>query len=269
MIVKLLEHTPNIEQLISTSAKLCYSNSNIEDLFEKQSPEKVEEFLNKLMSYSHLSPLEHATFTFAIEGVSRSLTHQLVRHRIASYSQQSQRYVKLNQFEYIVPPSIENNEKAKVIFIDSMQQSQKAYDEIVNYLMIKEIMDYCIKSNKMYPRSSNDSFLQWFKEEDKNKYLQIEKTALEDARYVFPNACETKIIVTFNIRSLLNFLEHRCCSRAQWEIRDLAEKMLRLVKPLAPNIFKKSGPPCLKGRCSEGLMTCGEMAQMKQKYLTE
>ena len=133
--VKLLQHTPEPEKLIATAAKLCYSPSDIESLFNKQDPENVEKFLNRLTSMGHLSPTEHITFTFAIEGVSRALTHQLVRHRISSVSQQSQRYVKLDQFEYIVPPAIENNEEAKGIFLKHMEQTQEAYDRMVELII--------------------------------------------------------------------------------------------------------------------------------------
>ncbi|MDU7111165.1 MAG: FAD-dependent thymidylate synthase, partial [Clostridium perfringens] len=116
--VKLLQYTPEPEKTIAAAAKLCYSPVGVDDILENLTDEGAEKFLNMLMSYGHMSPIEHVSFTFAVEGVSRSLTHQLVRHRIASYSQQSQRYVKLDQFEYIVPPAIENDEVAKKLFID-------------------------------------------------------------------------------------------------------------------------------------------------------
>ena len=100
--VKLIQYTKEAEKTIAAAAKLCYSAVGVDDIVSNLNEENVEKFLNMLMSYGHQSPIEHVSFTFAVEGVSRSLTHQLVRHRIASYSQQSQRYVKLNQFEYIV-----------------------------------------------------------------------------------------------------------------------------------------------------------------------
>ena len=181
--VNLISYTPEPEKIISCAAKLCYSPVGVDKIQENLNDEKIKSFLSMLMACGHESTIEHVSFTFAIEGVSRTLTHQLVRHRIASYSQQSQRYVKLNQFEYIIPPEIENNEKAKQIFINSMKQSQKAYDELSDILVEKYIKD-------------------GYKKRD------AEKKAIEDARYVFPNACETKIIVTMNARTLMNFFKH-------------------------------------------------------------
>ena len=93
-----------------------------------------------------------------------------------------------------------------------------------------------------------------------------EKKAIEDARYVLPNACETKMIVTMNARSLYNFFAHRCCERAQWEIRELADAMLMLVKEVAPVLFKNAGPSCVCGPCPEGKMSCGKAAEKRAKY---
>ncbi|WMJ80320.1 FAD-dependent thymidylate synthase [Clostridium sp. MB40-C1] len=239
--VKLIEYTPNPERVIASAAKLCYSAVGVDEILEGLNEKNVQEFLDRLMSYGHTSTIEHISFTFAVEGVSRSLTHQLVRHRIASYSQQSQRYVKLNQFEYVIPPEIEHNEEAKEIFIKSMEESQNAYDKIVEILKEKYI---------------NQGM----------KKLSAQKKAIEDARYVFPNACETKIMLTMNARSLMNFFEHRCCNRAQWEIRALADEILKLVKKAAPILFKNSGPKCLKGNCPEGTMTCGDISNVRNKY---
>ena len=239
--VKLIEYTPNPEKVIASAAKLCYSASSIDDILEGLDEENVESFLKRLMSYGHASPIEHVSFTFGVEGVSRSLTHQLVRHRIASYSQQSQRYVKLNQFEYIVPPEIEKDDNAKKIFVEAMENSQKAYDQIVDILREKHM-------------------------ESGMKKLAAEKKAIEDARYVFPNACETKIVLTMNARSLMNFFEHRCCNRAQWEIHALADEMLKQVREVAPILFKKAGPSCVAGKCPEGTMTCGYIEEVRKKY---
>lgn len=240
--VTLIEHTPNPEKVIAAAAKLCYSAVGVDDILEGLSEEKTESFLNRLMSYGHMSPIEHVSFTFGVEGVSRSLTHQLVRHRIASYSQQSQRYVRLNQFEYIIPPEIEEDNYAKAIFIKSMEDSQHSYDELVKVLKEKYI-----------------------KRGMKN--LEAEKKAIEDSRYVFPNACETKVILTMNARSLINFFQHRCCNRAQWEIHSLADEMLKEVRKVAPLLFNNIGPVCVNGKCSEGAMTCGSMNEVKEKYL--
>ena len=233
MKVALLNSTINPELLIATAAKLCYSPSSIEELKKKQTEEGIEKFLNMLMSYGHQSPIEHVSFTFAVEGVSRSLSHQLVRHRIASYSQQSQRYVKLNQFDYIVPPAINNNEKCKEIYVNAMKNIQRDYNIITDYLI------------KGYLEQGLDKKV-------------AEKKAIEDARYLFPNACETKIILTMNARSLMNFFNHRCCNRAQWEIKALANEMLKQVKKVAPTLFKNAGAPCRKGYCPEGKMQCQE-----------
>ncbi len=242
--VRLIEYTPNPEKLVAAAAKLCYSSVGVEDIMEKMDEDKIEKFLNMLLSYGHESPIEHISFTFGVEGVSRSLTHQLVRHRIASYSQQSQRYVRLEQFEYVIPPSIDSDEEAKKIFISSMVEAQNNYNQIVDRLKAKYISQGMTNS-------------------------QADKKAIEDARYVFPNACETKILFTMNARSLLNFFQHRCCERAQWEIRAMAEEMLKQVKKVAPMIFKYAGPSCVNGSCSEGSMSCGKTLEVRKKYRGE
>ncbi|MBU5226947.1 FAD-dependent thymidylate synthase [Clostridium senegalense] len=261
--VKLIEHTPNPEKVVASAAKLCYSSVGVDEILEGLDENKTNKFIEMLMNYGHYSPVEHISFTFAIEGVSRSLTHQLVRHRVASYSQQSQRYVKLKQFQYIVPPNIEKNEKAKEIFINAMKKNQKDYDDIVEILYNdsynSEIQKY-IESNKL---ECEDEIDEKVKKRIKNSSI---KKAIEDARYVFPNACETKIIVTMNARELMHFFAHRCCNRAQWEIRNMADEMLKEAKKVAPTIFKFSGPSCLKGSCPEGTMTCGEILKIKDKY---
>ncbi|MEG0641119.1 MAG: FAD-dependent thymidylate synthase [Clostridium sp.] len=247
--VKLIAHTENPEKIIAAAAKLCYSNSSVEDILDELTDDKTQKFIGMLMSLSHESPIEHVSFTFAVEGVSRSLTHQLVRHRIASYSQQSQRYVKLNQFEYVIPPEIQNIKEAKDIYISSMEDSQRTYDNLTQVLF----------DNHFKNEVKNGST------EEKARKI-AEKKAIEDARYVFPNACETKIVLTMNARTLYNFFKHRCCSRAQWEIRALADEMLRQVKNIAPTLFAKCGPACVSGPCSEGAMTCGEIIQVRQRY---
>ncbi|TPB34699.1 FAD-dependent thymidylate synthase, partial [Burkholderia pseudomallei] len=165
-----------------------------DEIEQNLTDESVEKFLNMLINIGHESPLEHVTFTFAVEGISRSCSHQIVRHRIASFSQQSQRYVKLDQFEYIVPPEIESIEEAKELFIDAMNKDQEAYDKLVDILFEKHY-------NNLIESGKNE------KEAKRN----AEKKAIEDARYVFPNACETKMVFTMNTRSLYNFFNHRCC----------------------------------------------------------
>ncbi len=234
MMVKLVRHTPEPERTVAMSARLCYSPIGAAQLEEKISDEQAANLVRKLVSMGHLSTLEHVTFTFAIEGVSRVLTHQLVRHRIASYSQQSQRYVKEHDFETIVPASIASKPEAKAKFDKLMTEIQAMYDE----------------------------------------FIALDIPA-EDARYILPNATETKIVCTFNARSLLNFFSLRCCTRAQWEIRALANEMLRQCQAVAPVIFENAGPTCVsEGVCHEGAMSCGRLqailaaktkAEQKQK----
>ncbi|NLN84272.1 MAG: FAD-dependent thymidylate synthase, partial [Firmicutes bacterium] len=182
MKVILLNHTPNPDQLVAAAARLCYSPVGADQLLEKMTEKQVFTLVDDLLAMGHESPIEHVSFTFAIEGVSRALSHQLVRHRIASFSQQSQRYVKEDAFDYIIPPSIAQDAEAKAAFVSLMEQIQSTYNQL---------------SSKGIPS--------------------------EDARYVLPNACETKIVVTMNARSLYNFLTVRLCTRAQWEIRKMAE----------------------------------------------
>ena len=242
MNVKLIAYTPEAEKLIASAAKLCYSSVGVEQIEKNLTQDKVEKFVSMLQSYGHESPIEHVSFTFAVEGVSRSLTHQLVRHRIASYSQQSQRYVKLEGFEYIVPPSIAGDEKLLKSYKDAMDNINKSYCYLADELKQKYIEQGLDERNS-------------------------EKKAIEDARYVFPNACETKIVFTMNARTLMNFFRHRCCQRAQWEIRLMADNMLQLVKDVAPSIFKYAGPSCVKTSCPEGRMSCGKVDEMRKRYL--
>ena len=217
MHVELLNYTPRPEVQVARAARLCYYGSDIDQLKETMTPVKSAELVRKLVKMGHLSTVEHVTFTFGIEGVSRALSHQLVRHRIASYSQQSQRYVDGAHFGYVVPPSVQENEEALHTFETQMASATAAY----------AILRDC-------------------------------GIPAEDARFVLPNATDTKIICTFNVRSLYNFFEHRCCNRAQWEIRALAWKMLQLCREVAPVLFENAGPGCLRGACPEGDMTCGK-----------
>ncbi len=226
--VKLLEVTGNALALIYSACRQCYSDEFGGDIFDKikDDREKQAAFIKKIVSSGHESPLEHVKFTFAVEGVSRALTHQLVRHRMASYSQQSQRYVKEKDFDYVVPPSIAANPEAKAEFEKTMSSIQQSYTRISAIL----------SENGLSGEAAN-----------------------QDARFVLPQAAETKIIVTMNCRQLLHFFKHRCCSRAQWEIRVLAERMLALCRKSLPEIFSKAGAKCLSlGFCPEGgRFTCG------------
>lgn len=217
--VTLISYTLDPEQTIVAGIRQCYSDKGGAELKEKTPLETTQRLINQIVKSGHTSTIEHANFTFAIEGISRALTHQLVRHRIASYSQQSQRYVAMKEdFNYILPPAIRNKPEALKIYENVIKQIAGAYQDL----------------------------------------LKLDIKA-EDARYLMPNAAETKIVVTMNARSLLHFFEKRLCTRAQWEIRKMAELMLELVKPVAPEIFKHAGPTCVTDKiCWEGNMSCGK-----------
>lgn len=144
--VKLIEYTPQPERIVAMSARLCYSPVGAEELSEQMTAEQVEKLVNKIIAMGHLSTLEHVSFTFAIEGVSRVLTHQLVRHRIASYSQQSQRYVKEHDFEFIIPPSIAKNEAAKQRYGQLMKHIRSVYDELIALGVHQEDARYCLSN---------------------------------------------------------------------------------------------------------------------------
>lgn len=278
MKVELMSHTLAPAAVVASAAKLCYSKAGIDDVREKLTMEEINRFLEHLNKIGHESPFEHAYFTFAIEGISRACSHQIVRHRIASFSQQSQRYVKLEQFEYIMPPAIEANPYTKYRFEKHMERTQELYDD----LRRKLILD---KFKADYPSTYAENEDSWFKagmlgqanyHHDIVEYLRdaypetirdLEKKAIEDARYVFPNACETKMVVTMNARSLFNFFKHRLCNRAQWEIQEVAEGMLKEVAKIAPQIFGHVAPDCVYGKCGEGSMSCGKSKEMKEKYL--
>jgi thymidylate synthase (FAD) len=223
MKVTLLTHTPEPEKLVAAAARLCYSDKQVSEIMDNFTEEKVEKFIDKLVALGHESPLEHVSFTFGIEGISRACSHQLVRHRIASYSQKSQRYVNEKEFGYIVPNSIHR--------INPLCEfGGNTWD----YFDIMDLLN------------------EWYK-------LAIkEGMEPEDARMILPNACETSIIVTMNVRTLLNFFKHRDCNRAQWEIRSVAREMMKLCKEVAPKLFAKAGASCRYGKCSEGEMSCGE-----------
>jgi len=250
--VHLVTCTPRPEETIAAAARLCYSRVGVEGIKGKMREEEVEKFLKVLMDMGHESPVEHVSFTFAAEGISRALTHQLVRHRIGcSYSQQSQRYVKLEQFDYVVPPSINSIPEAREIFIRAMKEDQEYYNRLVELLVERYSREVSPHGKVM------------------GKQLKaIEKRAIEDARYVFPNACETKIVFTMNARALFNFFCQRCCERAQWEIRELAVEMLKGVRAVAPVLFNKAGPACIKGPCPEGDMSCGKIEEVRKKFVS-
>lgn len=217
MHVELLYHTPDPERAIATAARLCYAPVGAAELMETMPEERVRSVLTTIMSSGHFSTLEHASYTFAIDGVSRALTHQLVRHRIASFNQQSQRYVKFTDGVAVVKPaSVAASPEKEAVFDEAIEACVSAY---------RKLLDAGVPA--------------------------------EDARYLLPNAAESKIVVTMNVRELLHFFSLRCCNRAQWEIRDMAHRMLELARPTAPFVFADAGAPCVRGACPEGKMTCG------------
>ena len=210
MHVELLYHTPDPERAIATAARLCYAPVGAAELMETMPEERVRSVLSTIMGSGHFSTLEHASYTFAVDGVSRALTHQLVRHRIASFNQQSQRYVRFaDGVATVKPESVAESEEASAVFDQAIAAAVEAYGKLL------------------------------------------------DAGYLLPNAAETKIVITMNVRELLHFFSLRCCNRAQWEIRDMAHRMLELARPTAPFIFLDAGAPCVGGTCPEGKMTCG------------
>ena len=241
MEVKLLTYTQNPEKIVAAAAKLCYAKSDIATLMDGLTDEKVCLFLNKLSDLGHQSPTEHASFTFGIEGVSRSFLAQISRHRLASLSVQSQRYVDMTNAGFVMPEEFADDEPASKTFEDAVGYALESYEELRKYLTVR------------YIQSGMDA-------------KSAEKKAQEDARYVLPEACCTKMIITMNARELNHFFNMRCCNRAQWEIRECAEKMLKLVYPIAPHLFKNAGPSCACGACPEGAMSCGKAPEMRQKY---
>ena len=247
--VILLAHTPNPEHTVAAAAKLCYSSSTITDLNENLTDEKAASFVEMLSEIGHESPIEHASFTFGIEGVSRSLLAQITRHRMASFSVKSQRYVREGAFEYVTPPEIAADDEALAIYKEIMEEDQKRYDRLAEILKEKHIKTFLAEGK-----------------DEKTAERLAEKKAIEDARFVLPNSCETQMVMTMNARSLHNFFRIRCCKRAQWEIQDIANQMLALVTEVAPNLFKNAGPSCISGKCSEGKMSCGKPDEVRDFF---
>lgn len=213
MKVKLLRYTPDPEIVCAAAALTSPGSEGTSEIFESLDLEKARKTLRRILGYGHVSVIEHANFTFSIEEVSRALTHQLVRHRIASYTQQSQRYVTYDTLkDYVTPPTIANSPEANKIFNETLENISKTYQKLLDMGIPKE-----------------------------------------DARFILPNAAKTNIIVTMNARELHHFFNLRCCARTQWELREVAKEMLRQVKKVAPSIFEKAGPNCVKlGYCPEG-----------------
>lgn len=218
MNVQLLSHTPQPDKLAATAARLCYSAQGAGEIMATIKDDKIRKRIGECVDKGHHSVLEHAVFTFSIDGISRVTSHQLVRHRVASYSQQSQRYVKLNESDsYVIPPRIRDNEALRSRFEENLKTSQCLYNEMIEAGIPPE-----------------------------------------DARYILPSAMGTRILVTMNARELLHFFNLRCCKKAQWEIRKLAYSMLRLAAKAAPLIFEKAGPACMEGSCPQKDQKCFE-----------
>ena len=228
--VALIRHTLSPEETVALGARLCYSKATIDDLTQRVSAKDQSDFVQKIMGMGHESVLEHASFTFGVEGVSRVLLAQLTRHRLASFSVQSQRYVSYeNGFGYIVPPKIEAlGEEAKAEYERQMQQMHEWY---------------CAWQEKLGTGEGSN----------------------EDARFVLPGACETRLMMTMNVRELRHFFRLRMCSRAQWEIRAMACEMHRLCMEVAPALFADAGPGCLRGACPEGAKSCGKAGEIKRE----
>ncbi|MBR1481923.1 MAG: FAD-dependent thymidylate synthase [Ruminococcus sp.] len=258
--VTLLNYTPDPERTVAMAAKLCYSPSGIEDIRDGLTEEKTASFIEMLSNLGHASPIEHVSFTFGIEGISRACSHQLVRHRIASYSQQSQRYVDGTKFDFVTPPAIAENEKALAAYEKVLAMQSEAYREIRDAL----VAGYIREASGL--DGTDAEVTEAFRTQDKKRYAAFVKKANEDARFILPNAATTKIVCTFNARSLYNFFAHRCCNRAQWEIREVAEQMLFACLKVAPHLFKNCGPSCLFGPCPEGTMCCGKTKEVREKY---
>jgi len=235
--VKLLEMSANPLSLLYVAYRQCYSDRWAGDMWEGDGDEERQTtFLRQMMHSGHDSPLEHVKFTFAVAGVSRALTHQLVRYRVASYSQQSQRYVDMREFAYVIPPSIAGDESQRKEFERCMEEIQRSYQDLLARFAEKGVTG---------------------------------ERAHEDTRFVLPQAAETKIVVTMNCRELLHFFAQRCCQRAQWEIRGLADRMLEICRGKLPPVFENGGAKCERlGYCPEGKFSCGRFP-LKEEVLRE
>lgn len=222
--VELVSYTKDPEIACARCASVSWRQSGMKEI----TLEQAREIIKRALRYGHESVIEHVSFTFFVEGISRSLTHQLVRHRIASYTQQSMRYVDLTNLEgyFIKPESISKNQELDELFDNTIINCKDAYDHF--------------RKNGIPP---------------------------EDARFVLPISTQTKIAMTMNARELRHFFMLRCCLRAQWEIRELANKILQICKSVAPSLFENAGPSCAKlGYCPEAELTCGKLKQVLEMY---
>ena len=262
--VEIISHTGVPYDVVSVAAKTCYSSMDLDDLIKNLTDSDRIKLIKTLGDSKHESPFEHVSITFAIQDISRACSHQLVRHRIASFSQRSQRYVDETGFNYFIPEGIRNNEAINDYYTDIMDKLANSYDSLKVFLINYYISNLSKGSNKKfnieYATATKESPLKYFqalRENEKFKeyypieYKKIEKKAGEDARYILPNACSTQIVMTMNVRSLWNFFNLRCCNRAQSEINELAWEMLRQCRSKWPLLFKHAGPDCMNGTCKE------------------
>ena len=217
MQVILLAHTPNPDELVAAAARICYRDVAASELLQGEGENLSRKLIAELFRSGHTSTFEHVSFTFGIDGLSRVASHQLVRHRLASFSQQSQRYVKMSHDidAVVIPPAVKANPDALKAFRDCVKTAQDTYKKLVDMGVPKE-----------------------------------------DARFILPHGHSTRLVLTMNARELHHFFSLRLCRRAQWEIHELARKMLVLCRQKAPVLFEKAGPSCIFGRCDEA-RTCG------------
>lgn len=213
-----MSYTPNPDELIAASARICYRDIAAKELLQAEEESLSRKLIAELFASGHMSAFEHVSFTFGIDGLSRVASHQLVRHRLASFSQQSQRYVSMSPDPeaVIIPPNIKANPDALRLYSEAVRHSQEIYRELCAMGIPKE-----------------------------------------DARFILPHGHSTRLIMTMNARELHHFFGLRLCRRAQWEIRELARKMLILCREKAPVIFDMAGPGCMFGKCNEA-RTCGK-----------
>lgn len=232
MKVTLINHTPEPEKMAAIAARMCYTPKTATEMMDNLTDEEIGRMVMKGIESHHDSLFEHITFTFVVEGVSRVLSHQFVRHRVGTtFHQKSQRHVKSSIFkESVTPPSIAQKPEALKEFRKILREIDTAYEKLIAMGISKD-----------------------------------------DARFVYPNATETQLMVTMNARQLIHFFSLRCCKRASWEIQQMANLMLEECRNVSPLIFNHVGPNCYlnNGRCPEGEMTCGDCSRMTERYLPE
>jgi thymidylate synthase (FAD) len=262
MSVKLITHTPEPEKIIAYAASVCYSNERLDELYDNMTPERIDRMCKLIIDIAHESVLEHATFTFAIDEIDRAESHQLVRHRIMSASQRSQRFVYEGNFDYMVPEIIENNDSALSVFHDSMIHSCTAYDILYNKL-IESILKEKLECDHSFEEEG--AYLKYVKgiiendvcdKNEKARYKEmlknVKKQAQENARSVLPNATETMMVITVNAREIKHMCSERMCMRSQDPIKETVGKIHSLCVKTFPKIFSHMGPKCkILGYCPE------------------